>query len=98
VFLDRNQIIPKHYTASRGSSVMLSYPLVTMWWKFSIYIIFRLALTTSIKSKFHLIFLLICSKTRNYFGYFYINFTLANRLKIIIKMMNQSKHIITLVM
>ena len=34
--LDRNQIIPKHYTVCGETSVVLRYLLVTMWFWFSI--------------------------------------------------------------
>ena len=42
ILSDRNQIIPKHYTVSCKTSAMLRYPLVTMWFWFSISIIYKL--------------------------------------------------------
>ena len=36
IILDRNQIIPKHYAVGCETGVMLRYPLVTMWFWFSI--------------------------------------------------------------
>ena len=44
LLLDRNQIIPKHCTVDCETGVMLRYPLVTMWFWFSIGFIFKIML------------------------------------------------------